>query len=73
MRVREAANAVDTTRESEGLIMMMTDVVEEASGRFQVWGSTTDGRSVLVRVNDFCPYFYIAAPQQEVAVRSGYS
>ena len=48
--------------------MMVTDVADEAQGVFHIWGNTPDGASVLVRVHDFQPYFYIAGPLQ--AVRS---
>ena len=44
------------------LVMMVLDVIEEAAGRYHIWGKTDEGRSVLCRVNDFAPYFYIAAP-----------
>ena len=50
----------------QGLVMMVTDVVDEAAGAFHVWGNTPDGSSVLLRVHDFQPYFYIAGPLQAV-------
>lgn len=31
-------------------------------GRFSVWGTTPGGASVLLRLHDFCPYFYVPAP-----------
>jgi hypothetical protein len=43
-------------------VFMVLDVIEETPGRYHVWGKTDDGRSVLCRVQDFQPYFYIAAP-----------
>ena len=51
----------------QGLVMMVTDISEDSRGRFSLWGSTPDGRSVLVRVQDFEPYFYFAAPVQPVS------
>lgn len=46
---------------------MVLDVVEEAaSGRFRVWGVCPQGRSVCLTVDDFEPYFYIAAPERPV-------
>ena len=52
------ARIVDT----EPLVLMVLDVMEEAGGRFNVWGKTNGGQSVLVRINDFMPYFYMAQP-----------
>lgn len=52
----------------QGLVFMVTNIDEEAHGRFHLWGVTTDGRSVLVRVNDFRPYFLIAAPALQAIV-----
>ncbi|KAK9810365.1 hypothetical protein WJX72_009511 [[Myrmecia] bisecta] len=49
----------------EELVMMVLDIVEEGSGRFHVWGTSQEGRSVLVRVTDFQPYFYMAAPEHQ--------
>lgn len=46
---------------------MVTDVVDESGGRFHIWGNTPDGASVLVRVQDFQPYFYIAGPLHTVS------
>ena len=46
---------------------MVTDVVDESAGRFHIWGNTPEGASVLVRVQDFQPYFYIAGPLQTVS------
>ena len=51
----------------QGLVMMVTDISEDSRGRFSLWGSTPDGRSVLARVQDFEPYFYFAAPVQPVS------
>ena len=50
--------------------MMVTDVVDESAGRFHIWGNTPEGASVLVRVQDFQPYFYIAGPMQTVSTMS---
>ena len=44
----------------------MVDVVEEAQGRFSLWGTTPEGATVLIRVADFQPYCYIAAPKKLV-------
>lgn len=41
---------------------MVLDVLEETGGRFNIWGKTDVGESVLVRINDFTPYFYMAQP-----------
>ena len=44
---------------------MAFDVVEDTSNRsFRVWGSTAEGASVLLSINNFTPYLYIAAPKQ---------
>lgn len=53
--------------------MMVTDIVEESHGKFAVWGVTLQGSSVLVRVPDFQPYFYIAAPCRLVSTASPWS
>ena len=47
--------------------MMVTDVADEAHGVFHVWGNTPEGISVLLRVHNFQPYFYIAGPVQAVS------
>jgi hypothetical protein len=44
---------------------MVLDVVEEGNGVFHLWG-TTSGTSVLVRVQNFLPYIYVAAPSKQV-------
>ena len=46
----------------EPLVFMVLDVLEEAGGRFNIWGKSNGGESVLVRINDFTPYFYMAQP-----------
>ncbi len=46
--------------------MMVTDIADEAAGVFHIWGNAPDGSSVLLRVHDFQPYFYIAGPLQAV-------
>eukprot|EP00884_Botryococcus_braunii_P006624 jgi/Botrbrau1/15963/Bobra.0294s0001.1 len=56
---------------SQGLVMMILDVTEEAQGRFNIWGKTLDGQIVLLRINDFQPYFYIAAPLDQELEPSG--
>jgi len=43
---------------------MLLDVVER-NGAFHLWG-TMSGTSVLVRVQDFQPYLYVAAPTKQV-------
>ncbi|KAL3139857.1 hypothetical protein ABBQ38_004153 [Trebouxia sp. C0009 RCD-2024] len=48
----------------QGLVIMVTDVADEAQGSFHIWGNTPEGASVLLRVQDFQPYFYIAGPVQ---------
>lgn len=47
---------------------MALDIVEESNGCFYVWGTMTDGSSVLVRVEDFQPYLYVAMPLTEVRI-----
>lgn len=51
---------------AQPLVMMILDVTEEAHGRFNIWGKTLDDEIVLLHVNDFLPYFYIAAPTDQV-------
>ncbi|DBA67150.1 TPA: hypothetical protein ACH3X2_001471 [Trebouxia sp. C0005] len=59
------ATAQETALDSEqGLVMMVTDIADEAAGVFHIWGNASDGSSVLLRVHDFQPYFYIAGPLQ---------
>jgi DNA polymerase elongation subunit (family B) len=43
---------------------MVTDVREEENGVFHLWGVTASGDSVLARIPDFEPYFYVTAPEQ---------
>lgn len=50
----------------QGLVFMSLDIVEEVSGAFSIWGTTADSKSVLVKVEDFKPYLYIATPLKEV-------
>ena len=47
---------------------MVTDVREEENGVFHLWGVTSRGDSVLARVPDFEPYFYVSAPDQTAEV-----
>jgi DNA polymerase delta subunit 1 len=48
----------------QDIVFMALDIVDEAGGgRFHVWGVTEDGASVLVRITDFEPYFYVAVPE----------
>ena len=35
-------------------------------GRFSVWGTTAQGASVLLRLHNHQPYFFIAAPRRQV-------
>jgi DNA polymerase delta subunit 1 len=49
---------------ADELFFMVLDITEEPGGRFYVWGATAAGASVLVRVEDFEPYFYVAAPRR---------
>lgn len=46
---------------------MALDIVEEPNGCFYVWGSMTDGGSVLVRIENFQPYLYVAMPTKKVS------
>lgn len=49
----------------QDLVFMVIDVVEEDDGtRFQVWGATSEGASVLLSLTDFEPYFYMAMPHR---------
>ena len=52
----------------QGLAFMAFDIVEEQSGSFCVWGRTTTDKSVLVRVDDFEPYFYVRSPTKKVSI-----
>ncbi len=57
----------DRTKDSgqadvQPLKFMVLDVLEEPGGRFNIWGKTNVGQSVLVRISDFTPYFYMAQP-----------
>ena len=47
---------------------MVTDVREEENGVFHLWGVMARGESVLARVPDFEPYFYVTAPDQTAEV-----
>ena len=49
-------------------MFMVTNIDEEANGQFHLWGVTPAGQSVLVRINDFRPYFLIAAPTLQVGM-----
>jgi hypothetical protein len=44
-----------------GLVMMLTHV-EELCGSFQLWGVTAEHGTVLLRCDDFRPYFFLPAP-----------
>ena len=47
----------------EDLIFMVLDIFEETdSSLYSIWGCTEAGSSVLLRVDDFRQYFYVAAP-----------
>ena len=56
---------------AQALAFMVLDIVEEGGGRFGLWGATAAGAAVHVRVADFAPYMYIAAPKQPVRRWSG--
>lgn len=47
-------------------MLMVLDIDEESDGAFLLWGTNEMGASCLVRVNNFQPYFYIAAPHSQV-------
>lgn len=49
------------------IICMVTQIEEEPNGRFHLWGVTAEGESVLSRVNDFRPYFLMAAPTRQAS------
>ena len=48
--------------------MMVTDISDESAGAFHIWGNTPEGATVLLRVHDFQPYFYIAGPVLAVSM-----
>lgn len=52
------------------LVVMVLDVVEESGGRFHIWGTSPEWGSVLVRVSDFQPYFYMATPVRQEGTAS---
>ena len=52
----------------QDIAFMVTDVREEENGAFHLWGVTSRGESVLARVPDFEPYFYVSAPDQTAEV-----
>lgn len=45
---------------------MVLDIIEENKGHFHIWGTSATGVSVVVRVDDFLPYLYVAAPEKQV-------
>lgn len=48
----------------QALHFMVLDIVEQADGNFQIWGTTQQRSSCLLRIDNFQPYFYIAAPRE---------
>ena len=51
---------------------MAWDITENSGANcFRVWGTTHEGSSVLLTVNDFEPYFYIAAPKRPESAPPG--
>ena len=48
----------------QDIVFMVTDVREEDNGVFHLWGVTASGDSVLARIPDFEPYFYVTAPEE---------
>lgn len=44
------------------LIFMALDIFEEDHGQFTIWGASASGASVLLVVQGFRPYLYVAAP-----------
>lgn len=44
------------------LVFMVLDVHAQSDGEMHVWGSSQVHGSVLVRIADYCPYFYIPCP-----------
>lgn len=51
-----------------GYVFMVLDVIEDTGGRYQVWGKTDEGHSIVVRVTDFQPYFYMATPTHQASL-----
>ncbi len=47
---------------SSALLVMLLDVEEGPHGAYHLWGRTCNGQSVLLRVPDFAPYFFLHAP-----------
>ena len=60
----QAAAAANAAPLGDELGFMALDIIEE-KGKFQVWG-TVCGASLLVRVVNFQPYFYVEAPTSAV-------
>ncbi|KAA6423641.1 MAG: DNA polymerase delta catalytic subunit, partial [Trebouxia sp. A1-2] len=58
-RSHAAATSTATAQETA-----LDNIADEAAGVFHIWGNASDGSSVLLRVHDFQPYFYIAGPLQ---------
>lgn len=56
----------------QDLIFMALDIAENSGGAcFRIWGTTQEGSSVLLTVNNFEPYFYIAAPKRPKSAPPG--
>ena len=50
----------------QSLQLAVLDIYPESGGMFHVWGTTSEGASVLIRIQDFSPHFCITAPTLEV-------
>lgn len=48
---------------SHGVVLMLLDIKDEASGDVFLWGVSETGKSRLIRVDDYRAYFYIACPK----------
>lgn len=44
------------------VLFMVLDVKAQSNGEMHLWGRSPVHGSVLVRVADYCPYFYIPCP-----------
>ena len=63
---RDAQVSSAACGQMQGLQFVVLDIYSESGGVFHVWGTTPEGESVLVRVQDFSPHFCISAPTPEV-------
>lgn len=54
------------TLATQGVTLFVTQISEESNGNFHIFGKTwirnQPGKSILLHVNDFRPYFFCAAP-----------